>query len=486
MSSSASTYISTPVNVPMADAWGYLNLNTATSPLITDHANVSAVSRLGTGRYGITFAASNRFASNAYVVITTPEYNDDTTYGPVSCRIGNISGSTALGRSAGFEINTFAYNQGFHIGGGGTANVRDPSVLKVGFAAFSFSGLSSAYVPSNTPENKFPFSNDIFEFYKNTPLGGNCTLSRDSIQSPVGNTPLKMVITGNGFDPQTPKGSGIGSVISPASNGQTWRLNVFVRSSAPTTQNAQLFLFGANANGNTNVGGFLSIQASNFLITTEWKKVSVVLTINNPTVEYITFRLDGPDNDSAGTTIWWDGLEIYQENSDYQTVPGAGGYGVTGATYNSHLANMVSKRSATAYGTIVIPQAQGSNTPISAYIENSYNVLGVSAGGNAIFDITFNKPMNNTNYCVILSGEYEHLLPSLVTSIPQEFSDLLVRAGSSNQFKTVNTFRVESRKQRDFINLADNAWVPRGAAFRFGRTERIHFMVFGGGTYGQP
>jgi hypothetical protein len=320
MSSSASTYISTPVNVPMADAWGYLNLNTAASPAITDHANVSAISRLGTGRYGITFAASNRFSSNAYVVITTPEYTTDSGYAPVSCRIGNISGSTALGRSAGFEINTFAYSQGFHSGGG-TANVADVAsgALRVGFAAFSFSNDNRAY--------------------------------------------------------------------------------------------------------------------------------SV-----------------------TGTT--------------YATVPGAAGYGVTGATYNSHLANMVSKRSATAYGTIVIPQAQGNSTPVSAYIENSYNVLGVSAGGNAVFDVSFLKPLNNTNYCVILSGEYESEQGSVVTTVPStnEFSDLLVRAGASNRFKTVNGFRVESRKQV----AADNSWALQSVAYQGGRTERIHFMVFGGGIYGQP
>ena len=322
MSYSASAYTNIPVTVPMADAWGYLNLNTPSSPSIIDHSNVSAISKLANGRYGVTFAASSRFSSNAYVVITTPEYNDtnNSLYGPVSCRIGNINGSTALGRSAGFEMNTFVYNHTAFQSGGGTATVADAQTnsLRVAFAAFSFSIDNRAYSVS-------------------------------------------------------------------------------------------------------------------------------------------------------GTT--------------YATVPGASGYGVTGATYSSHLANMLSKRSATAYGTIVVPKCLGNNSPVSAYTENSYNILGVSAGGNAVFDIIFDKPMNNTNYCVILSGEYESEQESVATTIPStnEFSDLLVRAGPSNQFKTVNGFRIESRKQ-----ASNNSWTLQSVAYQSGRTERIHFMVFGGGTYGQP
>ena len=318
---SVSSYTSTPVQVPMCDAWGYFNLSTATSPTPIDSANTNAISRIGTGRYGVTFSASNRFSSNAYVVLATPEYITDTGYGPVQCKIGNPSGSTAVGRSAGFEFSTFAYSQGFHAGGG-TASVADvgSNSLLVGFAAFSFSQDNRA-----------------------------------------------------------------------------------------------------------------------FSVT--------------------------------GTT--------------YATSPGASGYGVTGSTYNSHLSNLFSKRTATAYGTIVRPQSRGNNTPVFAYIENEYNIAGVSTGNNSVFDVTFIKPLNNTNYCVILSGEYESNFTSVVAtniSNVNEFSDLLIRAGAGNKFKSVNGFRVESLKQVQ----SNNSWTPQSVAYQSGRTERIHFMVFGGGTYGQP
>jgi hypothetical protein len=171
---------------------------------------------------------------------------------------------------------------------------------------------------------------------------------------------------------------------------------------------------------------------------------------------------------------------------NYWTVPGASGYGVTGSFYNSHLVNAFSKRTAIAYGTVVIPGFSGSsNTTItSAYIDRSFNVLGVSAGGISVFDIVFKKPLNSSDYCVILSGEYETNQTSLLPTIPStnEVSELIVRAGSSGQFKTKQGFRIESLKQLS----TNNSWTNQNIISRSGLTERIHFMVFGGATYGQP
>lgn len=322
---SSSSYTSAPVSLPMCDAWGYLGVTAPTTPTVIDNSNVADFKRTANGRFGVTFSASSRFSSNAYVVVSTPECCDNTNY-PIACSriangIGAVAGSTGLGRSAGFEFNTFNYATNL---AGGTATFGDPAAntLRIGFAAFSFSQDNRAF-------------------------------------SVTGNT--------------------------------------------------------------------------------------------------------------------------------YATVPGASGYGVTGATYNSHLTNLLSKRTATAYGTIVIPPAQGGNTPVAAYIENSYNVFGVSAGSNSVFDVRFWKPMNNTNYCVILSGEYESTQDSVVTSSIEssnEFSHLIVRAGLGNAFKTRDGFRVESRKQTA-ASASNNQWTLQSVAYQSGRTERIHFMVFGGGTYGQ-
>ena len=314
MSNSSSNYTSLPLKTPTADAWGYLS----TPSTVVEHSGVSQFGRVSNGFYGVTFTSPNRFLSGAYVVIATPEYAHDTDYGPVMCRIANAAGSTALGRSAGFQLNTFENSGSF------TPNrlVLTNRGVTIGFAAFSFSQNSTAYV--------------------------------------------------------------VGS-------------------------------------------------------------------------------------------------------SDFVIVPGASGYGVTGATYNSQLTSLNSRRAATAYGTVVIPNRRALGISAGAYLENTFNVRGVSAGtSQSVFDITFEKPLNNTNYCAILAGEYESDQDtSVVSSITStnEFSDLLVRAGANNRFKTVNGFRIESLKQRE----SNNSWSLDYASLTDpnGHTERIHFMVFGGGTYGQ-
>jgi hypothetical protein len=87
--------------------------------------------------------------------------------------------------------------------------------------------------------------------------------------------------------------------------------------------------------------------------------------------------------------------------------------------------------------------------------------------------------MTNNTYCVILSGEYES---TDTTAGVDEFALLLVRAGTGNRFKTTNGFRVEELRQ----NTADNSWYEAAVRYQKGFTQRIHFMVFGGATYGQP
>lgn len=165
----------------------------------------------------------------------------------------------------------------------------------------------------------------------------------------------------------------------------------------------------------------------------------------------------------------------------YALVPGASGFGVTGATYTSALTNLLSKRTATAYGTIVIPPNNSNSSPVSAYIENGFNVKGVSAGANSEFDVSFVKTMTNSNYCVILCGEYEPLSSGVIgndwTEL-KEYSMLMV----DRRKKDTSGFRAVSLKQ----NSSDNSWTRQSIVYQSGLTERIHFMVFGGATYGQP
>lgn len=171
------------------------------------------------------------------------------------------------------------------------------------------SGLLSCFDAANKKsysQNEFRYTTDIFGWIGTS--GGNaCTLSRDSISSPAGNTPLKMAITGN--DPHTPTYNSSPWNIAPAANGQTWVVSVYVKASVATT--GQIFIFGANSSGVGFVNGaWLAISAGAVNITTDWTRVSHYITMANADIAFIQARLDGTDSGGSGQTIWWDGLQV--------------------------------------------------------------------------------------------------------------------------------------------------------------------------------
>jgi hypothetical protein len=153
-------------------------------------------------------------------------------------------------------------------------------------------------------QNEFQYSTDIYSWVTS---GTRATLSRDTISSPVGNTPLKMEVTGN--DPYTNTYNSSTWNIAPAANGQTWIVSVYVKASVATT--GEILIFGANSSGVGFVGGaWLSLTASTVNIGTEWTRVQHVHTMNDADVAYIHLRLDGPHSGGDGQTVWWDGLQV--------------------------------------------------------------------------------------------------------------------------------------------------------------------------------
>jgi hypothetical protein len=162
----------------------------------------------------------------------------------------------------------------------------------------------------------------------------------------------------------------------------------------------------------------------------------------------------------------------------YSFVPGQAGYGVTGATYNTHHFNSLSRRQATAYGTIVIPPRPSNASPMDCYVENSYNVNRVTNNG-PVYDVEFLKPLANNSYAVILSSEMEDIEVGNRVANPVEFSLNIVRRGSIDQHKTNSKFRIEQYRQD-----SGSQWGLSFVPTQLGKTHRIHFIVFGGGTYG--
>jgi hypothetical protein len=171
--------------------------------------------------------------------------------------------------------------------------------------------LSSSY--STSTINKFSYPVDIYSFVSSAGAN-NCTFSRDtSTISPIGNSPLKMVVTGT--DPYIGMYNGAAYNVAPASIGQTWTVSVYVKADAPTT--AQLFMMEANS-----TGGYLASNNTITPIGTSWTRISTTYTLTQATTAYVQVRLDGPDNGEL-RTLWWDGLEVEQSStmSDFTAGP---------------------------------------------------------------------------------------------------------------------------------------------------------------------
>ena len=148
--------------------------------------------------------------------------------------------------------------------------------------------------------NIHPNSTNLYSWVT---TGNNVALSRDAIASPVGSTPLKMVVNGTGVDPfATTNGASQYNLYQTAPN-RTWTASVWAKADANTT--GQIYLLGADSTGVNTVWGAL-----NFNITTSWQKFTYTYTTSGATTAYIQARLDGPDSGGLGRTIWWDGLQV--------------------------------------------------------------------------------------------------------------------------------------------------------------------------------
>jgi len=185
-------------------------------------------------------------------------------------------------------------------------------------------GLVLSLDPANQKSyspNVFQFSTDIFSW---TTAASRAVLSRDTIASPVGNKPLKMVPSGN--DPYTNSYNSAAWNVTPVVNGETWTLSVYVKANRATR--VELFLFGANSSGVGFVdGSWIGIASKGFDIGTEWTRISHSITYNNANVAFLHFRLDGTPTLDSGVEIWWDGVQV--EKNSTETAFNPNYYGTT-------------------------------------------------------------------------------------------------------------------------------------------------------------
>ena len=263
-------------------------------------------------------------------------------------------------------------------------------------------GLVACYDLGNTRRsyspNAHPSGTNIYDWYvgiKGNNTASGSTISKDTTtSSPVGNTPLKMVVTGT--DPHLQMYNNSVWNLGPAAVGETWVVSVYVKATINTT--AQLFMFGANSSG--GVFSPSDYSASTINVTTEWTRIQHVHTFQNAATNYIQIRLDGPDTqaggDALGQEIWWDGLQVERGSTPSNFTSDYTGGNVLDISKNSNNGTIVSS-----------PQYNSSNGGYITFDDvNDYIGIGKTSGDLGIYDgsYTFEAWVYPTNISAV-SGD---------------------------------------------------------------------------------
>ena len=271
-------------------------------------------------------------------------------------------------------------------------------------------GLVSLYDTTNIKSfspNVHPYPTDLYTW---CPTGSGAVFSRDTITSPVGNKPLKMVATGG--DPQTTSyNSSVYWNLANTTVGDVWKASVWVKANGIFTgaNTGQIFMFGANTSGSVSPSGinqWLDISSTNIPFTTNWVRVSSSITIANSNTTSIQVRLDGPSG-VPGVIAWFDGLQVERSSAVTKFNPNKG---------NITLTDIVSNNNMTIVGTCAYDGASlkfpDSNT--SYIINNSYPFPSNNYSVDCWFKIpSFTQPVqaiytysdnSNTNYLLCITN----------------------------------------------------------------------------------
>lgn len=506
-STTATNSDSLTVNIPVCDSWGNILVGTANAgqpTVLGDGAGVLNVSRTSVGLYGVTFTNPNQYGSGGYIMLFTPEITGTPAI------VGSqrwMGGSTAAGKTLGFVFSTYAQQTPFGASGG-TFSPADFTYnsLRVNFAAF------------NLGYDRDIYSHQVANLFVNTAMLDTWTV--------VGSHTSRRASSNIFPDTVSPEGTLIGVIgltsASPFdgyisypstetirnihSSTKQYTFSVFAQSIEGAT--LQVLIggggnnFGCNFNLFTdaiqviNGGGGTGITGTVLDLGNGWKRCSMTSSGGSSAISPLLklpnggeMLLWGPQFEEGAQatrfTPTGSSVPVLGDQDARKTLtPGSAGYGLTGNTYNSHMPNLFSKRTATAYGTIVVvPKKNNHVEYIDCYLENAFNVAGVSAMLDSQYSVRVNflKHAKDTNYCVILDGEYEPVFASPDYADTREWSILAVNRGSSNNLKTTDGFTVSAYKQK----TSDNQFVQTSySSTTAGVYEKIHFMVFGGGTYG--
>lgn len=258
-----------------------------------------------------------------------------------------------------------------------------------------------------TSQNVAPYPTDLYSW---TQSGARSTLSRDNIKSPVGSTPLKMLVDDNERDPYTLTYNSTKWNLAPASVGETWTVSAWVKSNVAGLT-GQLFIFGSVE----STGIYVEVSAGNFTTTTEWQRVSFTYTFTDPTVEVIQIRLDGIEpieQVGVGQIFWWDGLQVEKSSSVTEFNPVYAGENYPGLSVKS-VGQTTTDLHFSIDGIATFAEQDGkvlefTGDSTGAYLPSLYSVLLQSSFGNGNFDLE--STFEAWFYPTVLDGTHRRVL----------------------------------------------------------------------------
>ena len=127
-------------------------------------------------------------------------------------------------------------------------------------------GLVSYYDPGNQKSyspNVITSPTDILASVVGANGVSNGTIIRDTIISPVGSTPVRMISSAG--DQFTNSYSFAGANLAPALSGQAWTISYYAKTISAST-NSELVLFAENSGGGLNGGS----QATSISLSPTW------------------------------------------------------------------------------------------------------------------------------------------------------------------------------------------------------------------------
>ena len=286
--------------------------------------------------------------------------------------------------------------------------------------------------------NYHPNPIDIYSWV--SPAGGyQQTLSRDTIQSPVGNTPLKIVTSGTSS--YSGSYNALAYNIASAASGQTWTVSFYVRASVSTT--ISMLIFEANSSG-----GYLSYTQPYFNIGTEWTRVSGTATFSQATTASIQTRIDCY---VSGVTLWVDGYQVERSSSmsTFTSVyTGDICNNLISSSNNGTLTNGVSYNDSNG-GSLVF---DGSNDYIPISENSALNTqtptveVWVKTNATTQNGFWFEKGQVNTQYSLFQEGAVIQWRMNLDSGLTNLSTTTATYMNTSNWYQVVATYTSGSRK----------------------------------------